>query len=498
MLTNIIPITTKAPTLSRDNIDKILIRINTLHPSLNKKGKESYLCDLLNIENLKDITGEFLTFQETEPAVSSAELHELAERVLPYNDNNIHKAIFSARNILNTVPKSIDDLADYTTQERLREFIGSLLSRTIMGINVDVGSITNIDDLVDVLEGEEKDFIEFACNEQMDEFQKLSTDDNMGITHRQRMLYAVSNYYLNHRVGFECNSIWLAIFINHQTFGCSSGWTHINGDLCESLHFGFKDEKSIPKLILSSLDYIDAIFKKSRSNTEVTSTVHLYIETLISAIEILNTKRLCDKEDNRTDSNTIHSLLQNNKDLLSQKQKLRWVTVGLMEQEGIGFSNDQFRLLNEVINEQEGEPEKQYQHFFDAWNFFVFDHQTIKAYKLAPLLLRANYESNAMDEFSDIIINHINDDDLPSHMKDIFFGYFKGYLWNTVNENSDSHYLYDAILKTSLKASNIVDNGHVIRLMAEFGHKSSMIELSKDKSKEEKAYWEERISLIND
>ena len=118
MRTNVIPITAKAPTLSQENCDKIKTRISLLHPQLSKRGIDQYLCDLLSISSVDDMIGDHLSFQEVCPAVNSDELHMLANRILPYNGGDIHKAVFAARNILNTVPKRVDDLVDYVTKER--------------------------------------------------------------------------------------------------------------------------------------------------------------------------------------------------------------------------------------------------------------------------------------------------------------------------------------------------------------------------------------------
>jgi uncharacterized protein YggL (DUF469 family) len=504
LLTNIIPITVKAPALSVGNIDIILSRIQKIHPQIKKEGAVEYLCELLNIENLSDITGDFLLFQETQPAVSSSELHQLAQRILPYNDNDIHKAIFSARNILNTTPKHLNDLIDYVTYERQQAFIADVLNKTITGLHHPVGCVDTVEELAALLGGEDSLFIDMICSEQMEANQRIPQDELPGVTERQRMLYNAGNYYMNHLVGFECNTIWLACFMNSQIFGCSSGWLHRDGALCNAIHFGFKDEMRVPELVVSSKKYILSLFsaaieqKKSNAQSELDKTVRLYIQTLIFSLEILLKQRLQYDADNHQDYYLINQILEDNMVLLDGGQKLSLSTIELIQQEGLGFTQEYFDLLSSFVEKHpDGEvTDKHLISMFDAWNFFVFDAHESKDCGLAPLFLKAKYYEEDLEKFSSILLDFLEGGELDDHNNNLFKGFFVNYLHMMVNENSDTHFLFDTIFNISVDAGGCVDNTHVILAMAELGHKKSMLFIAEERPKSEKAYWYERIRLV--
>ena len=155
MRTNLIPIIESPPVLTQENIDFTLERVAHFHPDLELAGHQRYLCDLLSVKEISDITGEDLFFQNIEPAVSREELHHLAERVLGYHGNNKADAIFAVRNILNTIPKTLDDLIDYTTEERLAEFIHD----AAVYASAHVGCIET-QDLATTLEAVEEQFLD--------------------------------------------------------------------------------------------------------------------------------------------------------------------------------------------------------------------------------------------------------------------------------------------------------------------------------------------------
>jgi hypothetical protein len=220
----------------------------------------------LHIDSLDDITSDLVTFQNIEPAVSSEELQILAERILPYNDNSIEKAKFSVRNILNTVPKSLDDLIDYSTPERLQDFISTVFRESFVSIDHLGSKIQTLAQLSQIMKKEPTFLIDIICNSQMDIARQIPLEDTPGITDRQKMLYNACNYYLNHKIGFACNSVWLACYLSSQKFGCSSGWLHIDGELCNNRNFGLKDDAAVVKLILGSLAYISQFLRAYRND----------------------------------------------------------------------------------------------------------------------------------------------------------------------------------------------------------------------------------------
>jgi hypothetical protein len=67
-----------------------------------------------------------------------------------------------------------------------------------------------------------------------------------------------------------------------------------------------------------------------------------------------------------------------------------------------------------------------------------------------------------------------------------------------INQNSDNHFLFDEILTVSLLAKDSVDNTHIVRTMAELGHKKSMEVVARISQLNEKKYWNERVKRLDE
>lgn len=505
MLTNQIAITDIPPTLSANNIDVILKRIKQLHPNLNGDGCNKYLCDLLNIKNVAEITGDFLNFQETKPALSSAELHQLADRVLAYNNNDIDQAVFATRNILNSRPKSVDDLIDYTTKERVKEFIQDVLDGTLIHLINDTGEIKDVGTLAKHLEPIPEIVIDMICNKQMDKSKLVCQTDKPGITQEQQMLYCAADYYLNHKIGFKCNTIWLACFIHSKFFGCTQGWIHNDGTECRGTHFGFKNDEDTIKLVLQAKPYIELYLngiQPERANTD--TITNFYINTLIFAFDTLQKKHITTpKPEYDKQTNTILGLLDKYEKLLTNEQKLMIENIINAQSEQYGISKKHFELLEDVVNnrDQAVEPAKYIISNFDAWNFFVLDVEYVDSFEIMPMFIKSHFNKNAMRQFSHTILEIYNNSNLDEHNQNLIKGYFENFLFIMVNENSDSMYMFDEILNCSITASESIkeiNNKHVIRAMAELGHLKSMIEMSKRTNGNETDYWEKRINFLTE
>jgi hypothetical protein len=499
-----IPITTKAPTLSPANIKIILGRIDELHPKLNKKGAEQYLCDLLSINTLSDIEGDFLLHQEISPAVTSQELHILAERILPYNDNDLRKSIFSARNILDTTPSSLDDLIDYSTHDRKQNFITHMMSKTIVGLHNANKNIKTIDALATLMKEEDTAIIDSACAQLMLTFNQTLQENKPGITDKQRTLYSASDYYLNHRVGFQCNTIWLACFLSSETFGCQSGWTHRNGDLCNNLHFGFKDDAALPILFEQSSDYIDTILTSALADVfceeisdGLAETVCMYIDTLVFTLSKLTKDIINDTNPNVVTYEAVLTILGNYDTLLKPEHRLMMHSLNSVINKKLGFTEVYLDEFTDLIVNTVKEPKKHLIHYFDAWNFHNFDNQFLKTGTLATLFIKAKYEPDTLEIFSEKILNMIKCPVYGIKYHELFLGFFDNFLHLAVNENSDDHFMYDSILKVALSATEEVDTSHIIRIMAELGHKDSICAHSLSTSGKELEYWSDRLVIHN-
>jgi hypothetical protein len=500
MQTNLIPITIKAPALSPKNIKSILNRIRELHPRLDSNGSKQYLCDLLNIRKLSEIESEFLLHQEISPAVTSKQLHQLAQRILPFNDNDVDKSVFSARNILNTTPSKLDDLIDYSTQERKQSFISDMMNGTLVGLQNRDKKVGTIDELAVLMKEEITTVIDVVCGDMMDECQKLPLDCKPGLTYRQQMLYSAADYYFNHRMGYQCNSIWLACFLSSEMFGCSSGWTHRNGDLCNTLHFGFKDDTALPILVEQSSEYTQKILESALENVikegdtgKFGNVPYMYISTLIFTLGILVKDTVSNQTDHSASYNAICKTLEKFDSLQGTEHRLMIHTLDSVVGDYLGFTEEYYEAFESFIINTKEEPQKHLLHYFDAWNFHNFDVQFLHTGTLAAMFIKAKYEPNLLEKFSEIILQQIRNDEHKGTFDGLFKGFFDNYLHLLVNENSDNHFMYDSILRVALSAQGEVDTSHIVQTMAELGHKNSIIAFSLSKSGDEEHYWNKRL-----
>jgi hypothetical protein len=480
MRTNLIPIIESPPVLTQENIDFTLERVAHFHPDLELAGHQRYLCDLLSVKEISDITGEDLFFQNIEPAVSREELHHLAERVLGYHGNNKADAIFAVRNILNTIPKTLDDLIDYTTEERLAEFIHD----AAVYASAHVGCIET-QDLATTLEAVEEQFLDIPeifinlfGNMQMDSSRELTESDIPAITERQRYLYRACDYYLNHRVGFRTNTMWLAGFINSQVFGCDQGWLHHDGSLCHERHFGFKDDDAVVKLVLLSEEYVQGYLENlediSPEDSGYSTTATMHIDTMLYALEILVKQRMLGNSD-KGQYQRITNLLEQHIDYMSLEQILMMVTLRVVQFDEIGFTEEQFSLLQKVVNQDysNSAPKSMVLHFFDAWNFMIFGVEHIDDHTFGALFIKARYDGAAFREFASILISQLKETELTPHWHKMCTGFFTNYLHNLTVSNSDNFFLFDDILEVCKQASSLVENQFIVKTMAALGHEAS-------------------------
>lgn len=517
MLTNSISITISAPTLSHKYIETLKNRTKQLYPLLSGEGIEHYLCELLNIGNLLEITGDFLVFQELEPAVSSEELYELASRVVQYSNGDIDEAIFSVRNILNTVPQSIDDLIDYTTEKRKKSFIKNVLSKSMTRSRKNNEKVNTVYELINALKDEPTSSIAKICDEEMVKFQSIREEEIKCLTTRQKRLENAGNYYLNHLIGFDCNTVWLAYFICPQIFGCPSGWTHHNGSQCKSIHFGFKNGEDVPSLVFKSIRYIVCVLESAVENLdnidrngefgeiedmeEAHDTASMYISTMLYAIEELIKNSTMTNTEVEHKIGVLFSILDNYSCIMCDHQKLYYESLKNLLDDDIDFSDEQFSLFVKIMtDDQSSPPDPSYYWLYDAWNFFVYENHAGLNYQLSQLVMRIRFNPKALTEFSDKIINILKHHKGNRELKRMCRGFFEGYCWNLVNQNSEHHFLFDQILEALAKAKELASVNHVVRLMAEFGHKESMkkLPLFEAISEEEHKYWLRRISLMDE
>ena len=476
-----------------------------LHPQLSKRGIDQYLCDLLSISSVDDMIGDHLSFQEVCPAVNSDELHMLANRILPYNGGDIHKAVFAARNILNTVPKRVDDLVDYVTKERFDDFAKTALECSIVGGGKDPKKYDSLDKLATLFSRETPLIIDMFCNSQMERSREIDFEQQPGITYEQKMLFSAANYYLNHAIGFKCNTVWLACFLGSQSFGCPAGWVHGDGQLCQSLHFGFKDDVGMVELTLSSLEFISDFFNDAReeSEDERFSTAVLYMQTLIFTLDCI-TKQLVDDKD-YADSDRLNDLLtviDANDDFINHENRLLLFTLEMVTSEMYELTDNHVGLLQLEVTERDrsSPPPKHILSQFDAWNFMVFESQYSQDITIAPLFLASKYDVSALDELADKLLSIYSNGDGQKKFNELIVGFFQNYLFSLINENSDDMGMYDDILTILKTAALVITDLEImpaIQIMAELGHRQAICEMKMLVPEGECNYWRERLESLD-
>lgn len=508
MITSKISITECVPAFTYESYNDTLDRIAKLFPVLSDESWWQLFYDLFSLSDTDRETFEeniyiSAPYNELEPALSSQELRVMAERIIGYCNNDIDDAIYHVRNILNCIPKSVDDLYDYVPKFEVDDFEERLRSAlSIHGMaQVSLSEPDKLKEMVPTV------LIEAFCNEEMERFQSKPLSANPGITERQKMLNVAGKYYLNHLVGFQCNSAWLASFLEYSDFGCPQGWIHKDGSLCEGRHFGFKDEKSVPKLVDAGFQYIKTILHNSDANArihqqdEIDHTASMYIDTLISTMDIL----LRDYFQNRESPedkicqqyHIISDLIEEHIHLLSDLQYILYKTTSHVYK-GVPLCREDLKRYADMVECQQGKPNQRFLHLFDAWNFLIIGVNQFDTTMLFELFIRGRYEDDKLYDFSQFLLGSLSNEALPENAEDLFKGFFENFLYQAVNANSDTHFLYDVIFASALQAVQFgLETDDTLMLMAKLGYDRAM-EYAVDLSVgPEKAYWASRRALIS-
>ncbi|MFD3435421.1 hypothetical protein [Alteromonas macleodii] len=470
-------------------LETITLRISDLLPTLDDDGHEQFICELFGNRSIDDLENNEPIYQNSEPAVSRDELHTLAERIIGYTDYSIERAKMVVKNVLNTIPKRLDDLIDYTSEARLSDFKEDA-RLFLMAHFENNNSLETLEQIELAFRNLPDDMVSMFCNTQMHKSRAISDDMIEGCTERQKVLYRACNYYLNHRLGFHKNSMWLAYCINSNNFGCADGWIHRDGLLCSLTHYGFKDDEAVVNLIMSSMDFLEQYFTKqsevfegeeSDQSIQYCKDGGMYIDVMLNAMEYLVKRKQLINDTENSEYKQIKDLLMLHKHLFSDIQFLKYMTHLLAFDEYTGFIKEQFELIKKIANKDygpEGPPEDLY-FFLDAWNFIVFDEVVETGIMLSPTFVRSKYHGPSLLQFSSVVLDLMKSNRLDQQLEDMVKGYFENYLFLLVNDNSHTHFLFNEILEVSLKAKDFFENHHVVRVMSLLGHEASQKALKK-------------------
>ncbi len=479
--------------------------VNVLANVKDKAAVETYLADLFQTRTIDDLKCEFLTTVVYEPELTSEELTALAERVVAYHDGDIHLAKYAVRNIINSVPASIDDLIDYTTEHRKREFVANMCNLVPHLIGKQ-DEIKTLQDLQEALSDTNQLLIDFACNEEMSRFQSIPLTDVDGETPRQKMLFMAANYYLNHSISFNCNSVWLACFTHNNVFGCTSGWIHQDGTLCNHRHFGFKDPAGSADIILENLDYIEEFIDTYREKAEgqpegshpMQSTLTLYKDAVVAAIQYYTKLAIEGSKDVGANIKVVrlNNILLSNLDLLEDGDKII-LSLSYNALTKSDIDDSQTDMIYSLIQATTNEPEKFYMDIFDAWNFFVFSNVHKVPYDLFNTFAKTRYVGSAITQFAGFANLILRDNSVGKNGKAMFEGFYTGYLWALINENSKDHYMFDDIFQALVNANDDIHVETVIRAMAEMNHEKAVQYLVDTTTGNERTFWEKRLARFH-
>lgn len=151
----------------------------------NEIAINTYLSDLFAKNDITQSLSEEAVVDDFSPSMTSQQLTDFAERVVGYHSGDIDKAKISVRNVMNCLPREVDDLIDYATETRKSEFISNIKNRLGSHL-VKNNSITTLDSLRDVVSDLPQELIDMACNAEMRMFQSIPSQDQEGLTHQQK------------------------------------------------------------------------------------------------------------------------------------------------------------------------------------------------------------------------------------------------------------------------------------------------------------------------
>ncbi|MAW98087.1 MAG: hypothetical protein CMN72_00255 [Sphingomonas sp.] len=445
----------------------------------NEIAINTYLSDLFAKNDITQSLSDVAIVDDFSPSMTSEQLMAFAERVVSYHDGNIDKAKLAVRNVMDCVPREVDDLIDYATDKRKRELISNIkvgLSSYLDKSN----KITTLASLKDALSKLPLELIDRVCNAEMRMFQSMPTQEREGLTHKQKTLTSAANYYLNHYIGFTCNSLWLACFTHADNFGCAGGWHHRDLTPCENTHFGFKDPKWSAETVIANLQYIElffAIYDNSIDDDkkeDMEGTLELYKEALIATSGYflktrehkaggLHKKEAIDK---------IIRFAESFPHLFMASEKLtleiqREVLYGMPR-----FSySDYRRCLSHAVNTEDDHQSMHFIPLIQAWNFLVHEraHDIENDFHIS--FLKARYSPEHFTLFVEYAKMQIVREDIDEYSLSTFSEFYLDYLWLLINENSDTLFLFNEIYSALIDVSDILPVAEVIEGMEALGYK---------------------------
>jgi hypothetical protein len=107
-----------------------------------------------------------------------------------------------------------------------------------------------------------------------------------------------------------------------------------------------------------------------------------------------------------------------------------------------------------------------------------------------------------LSDFSGLLLSVLHKYDLDEQNRNLLHGFFEGFLWSAVDQNSDMSPMFDAYLDILLNVqrdSDIyglsINVEHIIQRLAELGHSKSMEIMAANTTSKERLYWKRRVNI---
>jgi hypothetical protein len=537
MLSNIISINKQAPIYPKGYLDEVKTLVTKIFAGMLPKEAEHLLCKVYNVESLSCMVDEeeILSDYDYQPSVSSDELEELRARIEPiitkyFGDISKRDQIFYVRNIVNCVPKELEDLSDYITSSLLASInihyhkhsvdnsycpaeyfysddeLESYAKRVMAVSGQHIKEVSPEPDAFD--SSQVSSYLEITGMLAMDSFSKEGLISNdIGFTHRQKYLTRAAQYYTLARYHYPTAKLWLSGFISAQGFcGCSD-------KNCGGRAFGFTDLRGSGELVLQSLEFIERVTDNKDSialadGITVRDIDKSNIERTVYGAESLIMSDPLDEHGTKIAK--ILAVSYKYKHLMSIETRSRLCIIGFgfitlygdKIADVIGLTVDDIYDMYvssvaefyEVVKTQEAMPEKINRILFDCQGFYAAGtsiDSMKEGLRLQLIMFCSQYRAKCYQEVVDYISNTFEDwdmNDLPDFIPRLFNGYL----------NNFSSILAEKSIATTLLNEVLFDNtsedSNVIKILSEKGHYNSMrFRLNSSNTKFERAYWESRL-----
>lgn len=507
MMTNLIKITDIAPVYPVEHVAEMLSRAQEVLPTLNEDQAQRVVCDLFGvsaIEKLVDKEG-IIEEYEYQPALTYDDMSEMVTRITPWleaRDKSASRfqATWVIRNILNCVPASLEDLADYLTEDTLASINFTF--------NVGSGDLGEIDTTLHTEEYFKDKDADIKGMIAMSKLNSDSIDDlDRGLTSRQRLLTRGAEYFVLHRYGYTVASLWMAKFLSPSNHCLCS-----KPD-CPGRHFGFMDIEASRNLILENLEYITELPQQNAIPVSEETTMDDIVED-DAELPLLALESHLVIDQKRKHPEIAGALIDAAFEMKAYLGSLDVVRlIALTETSVELYGSDVFRgmkhltpetfdgmefeaidMMQKIASSIEETPDSKHLPLFDAHNFLASGiriKDTDFGLFLRAAFLKSIYDAQSYVEFATELKKFCPlSPTLDESTQSLFSGFFENFSTRITALRSKacpSHMnaLYEA-----------AQTDKIIKILSELGHVRPMKKrLEKAETRNEQEYWGERIAV---